>query len=166
MRTSACSLRTPVRKSKSPPTSWFEAWWLWLRLYFYISRESCALRPRVTESKLLRLARAEHAMLPFPTAVSVRAVSTPARLDKASWPSGLHSPTCYQATSQAHPHLPWEWTAMVCTLPPKACCALILLNNLQHFMNEGETGTHHCKVVHLHDPRHQFWLKEQVQNNW
>lgn len=73
---------------------------------------------------------------------------------------------CYQATSQAHPHLPWEGTATVYALPPKACCALILSSNLHHFINKGETVSHHCKAVHLHDPRRQFWLKEQVQNNW
>ena len=46
MRTSACPLRIPLRKSKCPPISWFEARSLWVRFVFlHLQRVLCPQTP-------------------------------------------------------------------------------------------------------------------------
>lgn len=138
----------------------FKAWSLWLYFDF---RESHALQPHVTGTKLLCYPKQSRPRCHSQalTWVPLCAISTSACLAKGMW-----------ELPRAHV-LPGH-RARPCTLFPGICgyvtlCipslpwgSLISSSNLCPSVNKEEMVSHHGEVTLLHDPGHQFWLKEQV----
>lgn len=162
MKTSFCPLRIPIRISKCPPISWFEAWSDWVRLVFpLLQRVLCSQTPCYgKQASAASQSRAHHATLLFPgTHSGVSLCYQHSCLPCQSFTTiRLVQPKTYMLSGYlASPPTPsLGMNSYGIRLPPKACCALILLSNSCHFINKRETVSHHCKVVHLHDPGGQF----------